>query len=1168
MQKINYKKNNGISLVALLITIIIAIILLSTIIVSVGNYLRNSRISKLANEVSQVQDAVNAYYIANDLLPIKGEVILKDELSDFINEDYFGQFENELALNSDESAQFYRVDLELISIDNEDIAKTYIKYIVSYPNLNVYDIEGMKVGKDVYFSLSPKINDHVTFSMDTQDMDESTTNATIGATLKVKNNNLNNTNKLGIEVECSKASTSKIYIEFSNVDGKKEVKELYNNFNFDSLEELNDQNILLNNLSQEEINSFNQANRKTVQVTVEENDNIIAKEKVDVSNYDNIIPSISYFSNKLYDNMRVLKVNASDLQSGIKEIRYDYLKKTDLNGNLINYYDGISNFDNHYFSTKAKTILASDLIDGQVDLKIPTDVAVVCVVSVDNAGNMSDITPISYTAGIPCTITASVSSPTDATSIVYTFVFSEDVVGFTQSDINVKNGVVTSFTGSGKIYKLVVDSILDKKVIQSVSIEEGICENMESTARNYPASLQIEINAKTKVIEPQGISVDPTSMSLLIGETGVIKTIIAPANVTDNTVKFVSDNENIATVDEHGIVTGIAEGICNITATTSNGKKATCTVSVSKIKNDVESIYLDKEVVSLKVGQIEKVNAIVLPSTAKDRTVTYISDSQNIAKIDNEGNITGVSTGTTTIKAISNSNNQIYDTCTVVVENPITLEASITNQTNSSIVSSINSSTTSGTLTVQLNYKEKSASSYKTITLYSSGGSSYSNESYSLSNLNADTQYDIQVIATSSTGYSKTVELTAITSTEKVSSVTLNKSSMTLVLNQGDSLKSEQLTATVNPSTATYKDLKWGSSNNSIATVDSNGKVTAVAIGDAIITVSSVDDPTKKATCTVKVMDPVAKISNTYYATLSDAFEASSTSSSSYSQITMLKDVTYNYSLILASNKYVNLDLNGHSITFSSGNNKDTLINEGTLNISGSGSIKNTSSSSSAGSAIYNSKTLNIQSSCTISSNYDKAIYNASTGSINVTSGAQINGGVNGAIQNDGTFQLNSSSAVVTSSGSTIENFGTANIYYGTVKTTSGTAIKHYKGTLNVYYSSTVQSTSGTAIECVGGSTDSKTLRIGSSSSSYSTTEPTVSGTVYGVIADKANVSFYFYNGRIMGSANKSISGTPTGLRSGYTIQKTSSGSVETATLKSSTSTASYSGILNIFNIF
>lgn len=80
-----------------------------------------------------------------------------------------------------------------------------------------------------------------------------------------------------------------------------------------------------------------------------------------------------------------------------------------------------------------------------------------------------------------------------------------------------------------------------------------------------------------------------------------------------------------------------------------------------------------------------------------------------------------------------------------------------------------------------------------------------------------------------------------------VSSVSLDKSALTL-----PRLDSYTLIATVNPSNATNKSVTWKSSDESIAKVDANGKVTAVKIGKATITVTTVDG-NKTATCLVTV---------------------------------------------------------------------------------------------------------------------------------------------------------------------------------------------------------------------------------------------------------------------------------------------------------------------------
>lgn len=87
-----------------------------------------------------------------------------------------------------------------------------------------------------------------------------------------------------------------------------------------------------------------------------------------------------------------------------------------------------------------------------------------------------------------------------------------------------------------------------------------------------------------------------------------------------------------------------------------------------------------------------------------------------------------------------------------------------------------------------------------------------------------------------------------------VTSVTLNKSSMSIIYGNTDS----SLEATVMPEGATNKTVSWSSSNESVATVNSSGVVTALAVGTTTITVTT-EDQAKIATCEVTVTPDMTK---------------------------------------------------------------------------------------------------------------------------------------------------------------------------------------------------------------------------------------------------------------------------------------------------------------------
>lgn len=115
-------------------------------------------------------------------------------------------------------------------------------------------------------------------------------------------------------------------------------------------------------------------------------------------------------------------------------------------------------------------------------------------------------------------------------------------------------------------------------------------------------------------------------------------------------------------------------------------------------------------------------------------------------------------------------------------------------------------------------------------------------------------------VSTTNTTLSSTIESsTEPTTTEptevKVSSIKLNATSKTLYNGKSTTLK-----ATVFPINATNKSLTWKSSNTKVATVDKNGKVKALKVGNAIITATSTDGSNVSAQCKIKVVQRVTKI--------------------------------------------------------------------------------------------------------------------------------------------------------------------------------------------------------------------------------------------------------------------------------------------------------------------
>lgn len=146
--------------------------------------------------------------------------------------------------------------------------------------------------------------------------------------------------------------------------------------------------------------------------------------------------------------------------------------------------------------------------------------------------------------------------------------------------------------------------------------------------------------------------------STLILEKGKGERLIAsftPADTPNQAHTWNSSAPDIAMVDETGMVTGVGLGESVITVTALDGKKtAKCKVTVTDKIINVTGISLSETDETLVAGETLQLEAIVQPSTATDKSVTWSSTDNKIASVDGNGIVTAISEGKTTIKATTN----------------------------------------------------------------------------------------------------------------------------------------------------------------------------------------------------------------------------------------------------------------------------------------------------------------------------------------------------------------------------------------------------------------------------------------------------------------------------------------------------------------------------------
>lgn len=292
-----------------------------------------------------------------------------------------------------------------------------------------------------------------------------------------------------------------------------------------------------------------------------------------------------------------------------------------------------------------------------------------------------------------------------------------------------------------------------------------------------------------------------------------------------------------------------SERTAAITATVKNVRgedvETTCTVNVTSDAVQVESVTLNKTTLDLMVGGNETLIATVLPVEAADKSLTWLSSDSTVATVDQNGKVTAVKAGNTTI-TVGTANGK-KATCTVTVTPAGTTTTPVTGVTITPPNLDLKVNETF-TLTATV---EPSNASNKKVT-WSTSAPTVATVDASTGAVKALAVGTAVITATTEDGEKTatcTVTVTAATTNVPVTGVSLN--AKTLVVGKG---ATRALTATVAPPNASNKGVTWRSSATAIATVDTKGNVKGIKKGTATITATTADG-NKTATCTVTVTE-------------------------------------------------------------------------------------------------------------------------------------------------------------------------------------------------------------------------------------------------------------------------------------------------------------------------
>lgn len=409
--------------------------------------------------------------------------------------------------------------------------------------------------------------------------------------------------------------------------------------------------------------------------------------------------------------------------------------------------------------------------------------------------------------------------------------------------------------GESFVFKAVVspDDATDKSVVWESSNNEVMTIDQNGKAVAVEAGT-VEISVKTNdggktdkcvvIVDPAYVPVDRVVINdikegdvleLKKGESVTLSATVYPEDATDKNIEWTVSDAKVLEVNASGKVTAVGGGTAKVTVTAKDGgKTAECTVNVVV---PVESVTLDRNTVSMTEGDELTLVASVLPEDATDRNVTWSSDAENVVKVDG-GKLTALEPGDAVI-TVRTADGGKTASCSVKVAKKIypvtgvTLDKTAIELTVGDVfaltatVSPENA--TDKSLVWTSSDKEVAAVENGVVTTYKKGKTTIS-------------------VKTVDGGFTAECEVSVMDKVFPVEGVTLDVAELELVKGTSYTLKH-----TVVPDNATNRNVKWSSSAGNIASVDDQGKVEALATGEAVITVTT-EDGGKTAQCKVTVV--------------------------------------------------------------------------------------------------------------------------------------------------------------------------------------------------------------------------------------------------------------------------------------------------------------------------
>ena len=352
------------------------------------------------------------------------------------------------------------------------------------------------------------------------------------------------------------------------------------------------------------------------------------------------------------------------------------------------------------------------------------------------------------------------------------------------------------------------------------AVGEGTAIITATAGEGVSATCNVTVTAATPV---ESVTLDQTTLNIEATKSATLVATVLPANATNKNVTWTTSDATVATVKD-GVVTGVAAGTADITATTEDGAKiAVCHVVVSKLNGMDYSVNLGTDagyntwtVSNKSIGSLSSVWTL----TSGYAKATAYNNGNNAAEAWLVSPVLDLSAAEVATMTINHALNYLNGK-----ECPLKIMG-----------------TNDGENWVELSISEWPA------------GSSWTFEDATVdltSVISANTQVALAYISTTSVTPTWEVKTVTIKGTEAVHATAINLDKTELTLEQ---YKRSTLTATLTPTDATDA-ITWETDKADVVTVSATGEIVAVGVGNANITakVTPAEGTVYTATCAVTI---------------------------------------------------------------------------------------------------------------------------------------------------------------------------------------------------------------------------------------------------------------------------------------------------------------------------